>query len=44
MALQVFLIAVVLIGLAFAFIGIKMFLQKDGMFTKSCSTVDTSTG
>jgi len=44
MVLQVFLIAVVLIGLAFAFIGIKMFLQKGGMFTKSCSTVDTSTG
>ena len=44
MALQIFLITVVMVGLAFAFIGIKMFLQKDGMFTKSCSTVDTSTG
>ncbi len=33
-----------MVGLAFAFIGIKMFLQKGGMFTKSCSTVDTSTG
>ena len=44
MALQIFLITVVMVGLAFAFIGIKMFLQKGGMFTKSCSTVDTSTG
>lgn len=33
-----------MVGLAFAFIGIKMFLQKGGMFTKTCSTVDTSTG
>jgi len=44
MALQIFLITVVLVGLAFAFIGIKMFLQKGGMFTKTCSTIDTSTG
>ncbi|RLD53476.1 MAG: hypothetical protein DRJ05_16380, partial [Bacteroidetes bacterium] len=31
-------------GFAFAIIGIKMFILKDGMFTKSCSTIDTSTG
>jgi len=44
MTFQVFLITIAMVGFAFAIIGIKMFLQKGGMFTKSCSTVDTSTG
>ncbi len=42
--LQIFLITVAMIGFAFAIIGIKMFIQKGGMFTKTCSTVDTGTG
>lgn len=33
-----------MVGFAFAIIAIKMFVQKDGQFTKSCSSVDTSTG
>ena len=44
MNFQVFLVTIALVGFAFAIIGIKMFLQKGGMFTKSCSSVDTSTG
>lgn len=42
--LQIFLITVAMIGFAFAIIGIKMFIQKGGMFTKTCSTVDNTTG
>ena len=44
MNLQVLLITIAMVGFAFAIIGIKMFILKDGMFTKSCSTIDTSTG
>ncbi len=42
MVLKVILIAVVLIGLALAGIGIKMFLKKDGKFEKHCSSVDSN--
>lgn len=35
------LASVVLVGLAIAGIAIKMFLKKDGKFTKSCSSVDS---
>lgn len=38
------ILSIVLVGLAVAGIAIKMFVQKGGMFTKSCSSVDTSTG
>lgn len=41
---QVLIISIVLIGLAIAGIAIKMFVQKGGQFTKSCSSVDTGTG
>ena len=44
MTFKVLLLSIVLIGIAIAGIAIKMFLQKGGMFTKSCSTVDTETG
>jgi len=44
MLLKLILITVVLMALAFAFIGIKMFVKKDGKFTKQCSTVDPKTG
>ncbi len=42
--LQIMLITVALLALAFAGIGIKMFLKKDGKFTKQCSTIDPETG
>lgn len=42
--MKIFILALALIGIAFALIGIKMFLIKGGMFTKSCSSVDTGTG
>lgn len=44
MLLKVILLAVVLIAIAIAGIAIKMFVQKGGQFTKSCSSVDMSTG
>ena len=42
--LQLILITVLLIGLAIAGIAIKMFVQKGGQFTKSCSSVDIDGG
>ena len=42
--LTVILFAVVLIGLAIGGIAIKMFLQKDGQFSKSCSSIEVSSG
>lgn len=42
MVLKVILIAVVLIAIALAGIGIKMFLKKDGKFEKHCSSVDAN--
>ncbi|MCF8369403.1 MAG: hypothetical protein K9G76_10205 [Bacteroidales bacterium] len=44
MTIKVILLSVLLLGLAVMGIAIKMFLQKGGQFTKSCSSVDTSTG
>jgi len=41
---QVLIISIVLIGLAISGIAIKMFVQKGGQFTKSCSSVDTGDG
>lgn len=42
--LKLILVAVVLTGIAFAGIAIRMFLLKDGQFRKSCSSVDPHTG
>lgn len=42
--MKLFLLALALVGAAFALIAIKMFLIKGGTFTKSCSTVDSGTG
>lgn len=42
--LTVFLFAVVLIGLAIGGIAIKMLIQKDGQFSKSCSSVEVTSG
>lgn len=40
----VFGITVAILLLCFAFIGIKMFIKKNGEFKKQCSTVDPMTG
>ncbi len=42
--MTVLILTILLVGLAIAGIAIKMFLQKDGQFSKTCSTVDTTTG
>lgn len=42
--LKLFLVALVLVGLAVAGIAIKMFIQKDGQFKKQCGSVDPTTG
>jgi hypothetical protein len=42
--LKIMLVAVLLVGLAWAGIAIKMFVKKDGKFTKSCGSVDPVTG
>ncbi|HPR56998.1 MAG TPA: hypothetical protein PK915_01345 [Bacteroidales bacterium] len=42
--LQLFVISIVLIGLAVAGIAIKMFLIKGGEFKKSCGRVNHSSG
>lgn len=44
MALKVLLLAIIIIGLAFAGIAIKMFVKKGGEFRKSCGSVDPTTG
>ena len=42
--MTVLILSIVLVGIAIAGIAIKMFLQKDGQFSKTCSTIDTTTG
>lgn len=42
--MKVFVLALVLLGIAIAAIAIKMFVIKGGQFTKQCSSVDTKTG
>jgi hypothetical protein len=42
--LTVFLFAVILIGLAIGGIAIKMLFQKGGQFSKTCSSVELSSG
>lgn len=42
--MQVFLLALALIGLAIGGIAIKMFLIPGGTFTKTCGSVDPKTG
>jgi len=44
MFLKIMLITLVLIAIAFAAIGIKMFFKKNGKFEKKCSTVNPKTG
>ncbi len=42
--LKLIIVAIVLIGISFAGIAIKMFFIKDAQFKKSCSSVDPQTG
>lgn len=42
--MKVLLITIILVGIAIAGIAIKMFFQKGGQFSKSCSTIDASSG
>lgn len=42
--LKLILVSIVLLGLAFAGIAIKMFFFKDSEFRKSCSSVDPQSG
>lgn len=42
--LQVIIIAIIFVGLAFAGFAIKILLTKKGEFKKSCSSVDPVTG
>jgi hypothetical protein len=44
MLLNVLLISILFIGLAFAGFAIKILLTKNGEFKKSCSSVDPATG
>ncbi len=42
--MTVLVLTIIMVGLAIAGIAIKMFLQKDGQFSKACSSVDATTG
>jgi hypothetical protein len=42
--LGVFAIAAIVLALSFCFIGIKMFLKKNGEFKRRCANVDPYTG
>lgn len=42
--LELLVITIVLLGLAIAAIGIKMFVKKGGEFQKSCGSVDPTSG
>jgi len=42
--LKILLISIVIVGIGFAGIAVKMFFKKDYTFKKQCSTVDPNTG
>jgi len=42
--LKILLLAVMLVGLAWAAIAIKMFVSKNGRFTRNCGSVDPVSG
>ena len=44
MFLQILLISIVLVALAFAGFAIKILTQKNGEFKKSCGSTDPTTG
>jgi hypothetical protein len=41
---KLFLLALILVGIAVAGIAIKMFVVKNGQFKKQCSSLDPATG
>ena len=42
--LKLILVAIILLGFAFAGIAVKMFFFKDAEFRKSCSSIDPQSG
>lgn len=42
--LQIIIITIILLALAFAGFAVKMFFHKDGEFKKTCGSVDPTTG
>ena len=42
--LQIIILTAILLGIAFAGFAIKILIQKDGEFKKSCSSVHPTTG
>lgn len=44
MILKVFLVAFVLVAIAFAGFAVKMFFSRNAEFKKSCSSIDPATG
>jgi hypothetical protein len=44
MILNVLIISIIFIGLAFSGIAIKILFKKNGEFKKSCSSIDPETG
>ncbi|MGB4205361.1 MAG: hypothetical protein WBJ84_07040 [Bacteroidales bacterium] len=41
---KILVAAVIIVGLSFMAIAIKMFIQKNGEFKKTCSSIDPKTG
>jgi hypothetical protein len=44
MLLNILIVSILLVGLAFAGFAIKILLKKNGEFKKSCSSIDPATG
>jgi len=44
MILKTILLAILIIGISFAGIAVKMFFKKGGEFRKSCGSIDPTTG
>jgi len=44
MLLEVIIVAVIMLALAFAGFGVKMIFKKKGQFVKHCSSIDPVTG
>ncbi|MDO9511129.1 MAG: hypothetical protein Q7J34_05185 [Bacteroidales bacterium] len=42
--IKLMILSIALLSVALIFIGIKMFVQKDGQFSKSCASIDTEDG
>ncbi len=44
MLFKILLLAIILVGIAFAGFAVRMFFFKDYTFKKSCSSIDPATG